>query len=317
MDSTAHIAVIEDLLAGPLPDEGSAQEGGREDHRYHLVHLAAGDRGPEELNAVVVALGSRLGPPKTVALDGFMDPSLRCLPGPPLVDVLASQVIEMYGWTVGQKWLGVGLLKGARGGAPDLAAVVNALGILDSAAPVTPAESPRAEDLVALTGWRGGRRKVDWAPVERKLGVRLPQDYKLLAETFGAGTFDDTLDLCVPGPDGLDLGLIVADTAEFSAPAPSSGPTTRLLEWATADEHSFCWLVEDPDPEAWPVYARADKWDPWKRFDCSSTEFIHRMLTDPQHPYSLADYFETHWFTSVEQVEQAKEAFWDEYYPHP
>jgi hypothetical protein len=27
------------------------------------------------------------------------------------------------------------------------------------------------------------------------------------------------------------------------------------------------------------------------------------MLTDRHHPYSLARYFETHWFTSAEQAE--------------
>ncbi|WP_344626158.1 hypothetical protein [Kitasatospora arboriphila] len=317
MDSTAHLAVIEDLLTRLLPDEESAQENGRGDHRYHLVHLAAGDRGPAELNAIVVALSPRLGPPKTVALDGFMDPSLRRLPGPPLADVLAGQVIEMYGWTIGQRWLGIGLLKGLGGGVPALAVVVSALDVRDMAAPVKPAESVRAEDLVALTGWRGGRSQVNWESVERKLSLRLPQDYKLLVEAFGAGIFDDNLGLCAPGPGGLDLDLIVADRAQFSDPAPSEGRTARLLQWATADEHSFCWLVEDPDPEAWPVYARSDKWDPWKRFDYSSTEFIHRMLTDPKHPYSLAEHFETHWFTSAEQVEQAKEAFMDEYHPHP
>ncbi|MEU9131839.1 hypothetical protein AB0D08_27665 [Kitasatospora sp. NPDC048540] len=179
---------------------------------------------------------------------------------------------------------------------------------------VNPAEPSWAEEVAALTGWSGDRWLVDWESAERELGLRLPRDYKLLAETFGAGTFDDILSLCVPGSHGLDL--IVADHADFSAPAPSSGPTARLLEWATADECSFCWLVEDQDPEKWPVFARSDKWDPWERFDCSAGEFLHRMLSDPQHPYSLAEYSETHGFTSATEVEQAKEAFEDEYYPH-
>ena len=181
-----------------------------------------------------------------------------------------------------------------------------------------PAESSWAEQLVALTGWRGDRRPLSWESAEEKLGLRLPRDYKLLAEAFGAGTFDDNLDLCVPSSRHLALDLIMADRAEFAGPAPSNGPTIRLLQWAmTSAGHSFCWLVQDPEPDEWPVFARSDKWDPWERFDCSSAEFIHRMLTDPQHPYSLAEYFETHWFTSAEEVEQAEEAFWDEYYPRP
>ncbi|WP_329491873.1 SMI1/KNR4 family protein [Kitasatospora sp. NBC_01246] len=156
-----------------------------------------------------------------------------------------------------------------------------------------PAEPSWAEELAALTGWSGDRRPLDWEAVERELGLCLPRDYKLLAETFGAGTFDDDVDLCVPKARHLALDLIAADRADFAGSAPSSEPTIRILRWArTSAGHSFCWHVADPDPEEWPVFARSDKWEPWERFDSSAAEFIHRMLTDPKHPYSLAEYFE-------------------------
>ncbi len=252
MDSTAQLIVIEDLLAWPLPDEVPAQESGRGGQCYHLVDLAAGDR-LSALHAVVAALSARFGPARTVALDGFTDPSLRCVPGPPLADVLADRAIEMYGWTVGQRWLGVGLLKDAEDGAPCLAAAVSGLAV-----PAKPAESSWTEELVALTGWRGDQRPVDWGTAERGLGLRLPRDYKLLAEAFGPGTFDDSLDLRAPGSRHLTLGLICADRAEFADPAPSKGPTIRLLQWATTSAgHSFCWPVEHPDPQEWPVLARS------------------------------------------------------------
>ncbi|MFD4909201.1 SMI1/KNR4 family protein [Kitasatospora purpeofusca] len=295
MDSTAHLDVIEDLLARLVPGDLPDQEGGPGLQGYHLVDLATG-----ELNAVVAALRSRFGPSRTVALDGFVDPSLWRLPGPPLADVLADRVVEMYGWTVGRRWLGVGLFKGVGGTAPQLTAV---------AAPTLAGRTGAtalswAEELAVLTGWQGPRRPVDWESVERKLGLRLPRDYKLLAETFGAGTFDDNLELCAPGAKYLDLELITTDPTEFFGPAPSSRPSIRLLQWAmTSSEHSFCWLVEDPDPDEWPVFARSDNWEPWTRFGCSSAEFVHRMLTDLQHPYSLARHFESHWFTPAEQAE--------------
>ncbi|MGC9535429.1 hypothetical protein [Streptomyces sp. UG1] len=38
--------------------------------------------------------------------------------------------------------------------------------------------------------------------------------------------------------------------------------------------------------------------DSWQRFDGSTAEFIHRMLTDPHHPFSTARYFDVHWFQS-------------------
>ncbi|MFE2729144.1 SMI1/KNR4 family protein [Kitasatospora sp. NPDC059327] len=306
--------MIEEILARPLPGEGTAQESGQGAQGHQMVDLAAGDREPAELNAVVTALRSRFGPSKTVALDGLMDPSLRRLPGPPLADVLAGRAIEMYGWSVGQRWLGVGLFKGVGDAAPRLTAVVSAVAAPTPAGQEGPAALSWVEELAALTGWRGPRRLVDWESVERKLRLRLPRDYRLLAETFGAGTFDDNLELCAPGSKYLDLDLITTDPTEFAGPAPSSSPAIGLLQWAvTSAEHSFCWLVEDPDPDKWPVFARSDKWDPWERFDCSSAELVHRMLTDPQHPYSLARHFDTHWFTSAEQ---AAEAFWDDFHPH-
>ncbi|MFB7379807.1 SMI1/KNR4 family protein [Kitasatospora purpeofusca] len=297
MDNAAHLKAIEDLLARPVPGEVAGRENAREAQGYHLVDLATG-----ELDAVVAAVRSRFGPAKTVALDGFTDPSLRRLPGPPLADILADRAVEMYGWSVGQRWLGVGLFKGVGGTGPFLTAVA-----APAPASRTGAAVPSsAAELAALTGWPGSRRPVDWESAERKLGLRLPGDYQLLVETFGAGTFDDNFDLCAPGSRYLDLDLITADPTEVLGPAPSSRPAIKLLRWAvTSAEHSFCWLVEDPDPDEWPVFASRDNGEPWKRFDCSSTEFVHRMLTDPQHPYSLARHFEFHWFTPAEQAEEA------------
>jgi hypothetical protein len=249
-----------------------------------------------------------------VAAGGFADLSLRRLPGPPLADVLAGRAIEMYGWTLRHSWLGVGLLKSTTGDDPALATDVRLVAVR---APLArPARSSWAGDLAALTGWSGHRRTVDRQSAERELGLRLPHDYKRLAETFGAGTFDDHLHLCAPGARHLDLDLFIAGRAEFAEPVPPGGPAFRLLRWAVAAESSFCRLVEDPDPDRWPVLARGDKPDPWERFDCSSAEFIHRMLTDPYHAHSLAKHVETHWFTSAEQDERAQEAFWDEFHPH-
>ncbi|MEV6979640.1 hypothetical protein [Kitasatospora sp. NPDC093806] len=221
MDDAAHLAFIDGLLARPLPGDETARQRAREPLAHHLAALPADGGGPAELTEVVASLRARFGPSGTVALDGFTDPSLRRLPGPPLADLLADRAIEMYGWTVGRRWLGVGLLRSADAAAPRLTAMVSAV----------------------------------------------------------------------------------------AAPAPAGGPELRLLQWAmTSAEHSFCWLVEDPDPEKWPIFARDDKWTPWRRFDGPAGEFVHRMLTDPQHPYSLARHFDTHWFASTERAEDAERA---------
>ncbi|MFI1585299.1 hypothetical protein [Embleya sp. NPDC020630] len=45
----------------------------------------------------------------------------------------------------------------------------------------------------------------------------------------------------------------------------------------------------------------------WERYDGSTAEFTHRMLTDRQHPFSIAHHFDVHWFESYEQDENADE----------
>ncbi|MGW4890804.1 SMI1/KNR4 family protein [Kitasatospora sp. NPDC004240] len=185
--------------------------------------------------------------------------------------------------------------------------------------PIAVGSRPTAvERLVALTGRRAAPRPFDWDSVERRLGTRIPQDYKRLAEAFGAGSFDHDLELLAPGAGLLDLTRITADRSDFADPAPPGGPEFVLIEWAsTSAEHSLCWLVTEHDPDRWPVHARYDKFDPWERFDCSASEFLHAMLTDPHHPYSLAEAFETHWFTSIDEIAQAAQEFWDDYHPRP
>ncbi|WP_159400830.1 hypothetical protein [Streptomyces sp. NRRL B-24484] len=193
---------------------------------------------------------------------------------------------------------------------------------MDSAAhpAVEPVRPSFVEELVALTAWQGERRPIDRAPAEQEPGLRLPRDCERLVETFGGGSFDDALDLHVPGSPHAALGEFATDGSESADGAVLGGPTSRLLEWAsTSAGHSFCRLVEDPDqdPDRWAVHARADSFDPWVRFDCPATEFVHRMLGDPRHPYSLATRDGTHWFRSAEEAARAWEEFRDDYCPRP
>ncbi|MEU1401221.1 SMI1/KNR4 family protein [Streptomyces sp. NPDC005728] len=78
----------------------------------------------------------------------------------------------------------------------------------------------------------------DWAAAEARLGVRLPADYKLLAETYGWGEFCDYLYLRTPFGTSPHNGLERYD---------------GLLVWGTTtDADRLCWRTEG-DPEEWPV----------------------------------------------------------------
>lgn len=135
---------------------------------------------------------------------------------------------------------------------------------------------------MAVTAWTSPpqRPDVDWARIEAEVGTRLPADYKRMVETFGDGAFDGFLAL-------------------------NQEPWTHLREeglliWAgTEHENLYCWQTDDStDPDRWSVAIRT--FDTFAGelavFDCSAAEFVCRILLDPDHPFTMAHYFDTHWF---------------------
>lgn len=164
------------------------------------------------------------------------------------------------------------------------------------------------DEVVAVTGWdRGRTHAVDWAAVEARIGTALPADYKELAEVFGHGAFDGYLELHTPGAAfrSGDIVLHAAWLGEWARthgsrlwepygihPAPGG-----LLQWGSSEQaHQFYWLTDGPDPDRWPVLVCEDAPDSWERFDGTTAEFVHRLLTEPEHPFSIACYFDSHWF---------------------
>ncbi len=105
----------------------------------------------------------------------------------------------------------------------------------------------------------------------------LPSDYKRMVETFGVGAFDGYLHL-------------------------NQEPWTRLREdglliWAgTEHEDLYCWRADGDDPDRWPVVVRSFDNQDDVLFDCQTAEFVCRILVDPHHPFTMARYFDTHWF---------------------
>ncbi|WBP91414.1 hypothetical protein [Kitasatospora cathayae] len=80
-----------------------------------------------------------------------------------------------------------------------------------------------------------------------------------------------------------------------------------LLRWADSEQaDQFFWLTDSADPDRWPIFAQPhdDVAAGWERFDGSTSEFIHRVLTDPQQPFSIACFFDTHTFESYEQIRE-------------
>ncbi|MFJ7965657.1 SMI1/KNR4 family protein [Streptomyces sp. NPDC096324] len=160
--------------------------------------------------------------------------------------------------------------------------------------------------MIELTGWEPLGISVDWAAIERELGVPLPTDYKELYEVFGGGVFSDSVYFLGrdEGPGAFDflrqwrVGLSVDRDSKFgdvSAVAPYAvyAPGGKgLVEWGStewADE--YFWLIDAERPGNYPILARSNDVGGWVRYDMSTAEFLCRVLADADfQPFGIAQY---------------------------
>ncbi len=116
-----------------------------------------------------------------------------------------------------------------------------------------------------------GVRPVDWESVEKKLGCRLPSDYKAFADTYGPGTCCD-IHVVVPRPGKAhDMFGLVERVQEQVRAADRRAQATRgfgrreyeppvypepggMISWGEAADGSvFGWGPSGPDPSKWGV----------------------------------------------------------------
>ncbi|MER7891664.1 hypothetical protein ABTX15_17730 [Micromonospora sp. NPDC094482] len=135
--------------------------------------------------------------------------------------------------------------------------------------------------------------------MEAELGVTLPGDFKELCRRFVPGLFMAHLDLLRPTTDHDStsmlrwwnsmrhwLGERDDSRADWYAPYELYEPGVRpgLIEWGhDSAGGQYYWLADrSVAPERWPMVARHDPPHPWHRFDMPMTEFVYRMLADPE-----------------------------------
>ncbi|MEU5303897.1 hypothetical protein ACH4YO_28260 [Streptomyces noursei] len=306
----------EELLAavhGLLRPGSGALECREPGHPAGHICLATADE--VDLSALTEQLSGRYGEPYGLARGGHMDPEVTERTGLPLLVPFGERLVEMRAWAYAGRWIGCGAMRTGEGIRP----VVVVAERPDPAADGLPEDASWVDRIVAVTGWDPQRtRTVDWTAVEARLGTALPGDYKRLAELFGLGAFDGFLQLSVPDAPFKSSDIVrqsqwLAEWARAHGnrlwepyalfPAPGG-----LLEWAGSEQADrFYWLTEGPDPDKWPIVMSEEIPDSWQRFDGSTAEFIHRMLTVPDHPFSTARYFDVHWFQSYRSLEAAGE----------
>ncbi|WP_432119800.1 SMI1/KNR4 family protein [Streptomyces sp. bgisy032] len=247
-----------------------------------LARLGPGDGYlylPDDLDAQELTglLDGRYGAPRTLVLDGFTDPTVDESKGAALLVPFGDQAVTIRAWAYGDQWVGTGTARDAEGVERPVLVVAHRE-VPEPLAVAAEEDIDWMERLRRITGWTqpAQRPDVDWAEVESRLGTALPGDYRRMVETFGEGAFDGFLSL-IQEPWTLHR-------------------EDRLLIWAcTEHENLYCWRAEDDNPDRWPVVIRTFDGEDVS-FDCQAAEFVCRILVDPQHPFTMARYFDTHWF---------------------
>ncbi|MGW5510241.1 SMI1/KNR4 family protein [Streptomyces albogriseolus] len=270
-----------------------------------------------ELSALVGRLSRRYGQLRNLVMGGSVDPKVTGRTGLPLLAPFGGELAEMRGWAFGDRWIGCGAVR-AGDGAQVVVLVAERDAPPSEEAPeetvrvVPPRRGTRSDDARAwvrrvldLTGWEPLGLSVDWATVEEELGVPLPADYKELAEAFGGGVFSESVSFMGCGAsvsfdlpaqwraglsasrDGTYGGTFAAGPYDAYAPGGKGVVTWGSTEWAD----QYCWLIDAERPGHCPVLARSHDPGPWYRYDMSTAEFLHRVLTDPGfRPFGIAQY---------------------------
>ncbi|GGJ42298.1 hypothetical protein GCM10010121_061760 [Streptomyces brasiliensis] len=124
-----------------------------------------------------------------------------------------------------------------------------------------------------------------------------------MCQAFGVGEFSQVVSVLCSGETRV-ADLLRTWRLELSHDDSSDGPwapyrihqpgtTGGLIPWGISRtaEH-FYWQVTDGPVDAWPVLAmQVDYEDGWHRYEMTATEFLYRILTDPEfQPYSVAQF---------------------------
>ncbi|SDK60817.1 SMI1/KNR4 family protein [Streptomyces indicus] len=135
---------------------------------------------------------------------------------------------------------------------------------------------------------------VDWAAVEAAWGTRFPSDYVRFMETYGPGTFGDTVVVEHPQPDvegypggsGLDEETANARLT-WEAEGDDAGfavDPQDILAWGvTTGADIYCWVTTDEDPDRWPVLIWGRHTTPaFQLHPFGMTEFLRRLCGDAE-----------------------------------
>jgi hypothetical protein len=143
------------------------------------------------------------------------------------------------------------------------------------------------EDLIEVGRLTPRDDPFDWDRGERRLQIRIPEDYRRLVDAGGSGLWFDYIRVFAPDERYLSLNLldsdgVFEDLLIFWEDNPDIRPAdfpegdARLIAWAsTAGGEMLFWRIEPgAHPDAYPIYVESADGDEWERFDMTTTDFL-------------------------------------------
>lgn len=149
-------------------------------------------------------------------------------------------------------------------------------------------------DLIEIVPPPTGQDPVetDWAEVETRIGLPLPQDYKDYITRYGAGDFDDFLHVCLPATTNEELDLASRRQMDIDAlrelqnefeeeiPYRVADPAELLPVAVTTNGDIVYWHVTDPNnPDSWTITVNESRGPEWFRYNGSLTSFLADTLS--------------------------------------
>lgn len=137
------------------------------------------------------------------------------------------------------------------------------------------------------------RRSYDWGSIEDALMVPLPDDYKMMAETFPGGWFRLFAELMPPDGRTRFLGDCSFQVMDFlrelqwSESYAGSGfpfpafpdPGGLLVCGSLRSPGSIFWKFNSIDPAEWTIVLTSEEFDYWEQFDGSLAGFLLEVAT--------------------------------------
>lgn len=128
-----------------------------------------------------------------------------------------------------------------------------------------------------------------WLPVESRLGVALPHDYKKLIEIYGSGRINEFLWVFNPfsANNNINLERQVDTQAQVMAEVRSGGEVVPFESFPRVDGILPFGITDNGDVLYWRTFGNSDEWTvvvsesrtpEWESFDLSASAFLVNII---------------------------------------